>query len=119
MTGKCLDADISVTPVAAPVQIYFDGALIGESQNALALAEGRYPIRYYLPRADINPEVLQPSAHTTHCPFKGDASYHHLNTGGTPAENAVWYYADPCPLVADVRDYLSFWGERVRVVLGD
>lgn len=116
MTKLCKDADISVNPVGRALKVFLDGVLIGESANALALAEKNYPIRYYIPRADIDAAYLAPSDHTTHCPYKGDASYHHLIGKNGVAENAVWFYPDPCPLVEKTRDHLAFWGDRIEVV---
>lgn len=34
--------------------------------------------------------ALQPSAHRSHCPYKGDASYFSIVVDGKKAENAVW-----------------------------
>lgn len=115
MTKECKDADITISPINGMVKIFLDDAFIGESNNAVGLQEGTYPLRYYLPPTDIDPKYLTRSDHTSHCPFKGDARYHNLSAGGKPAENAVWYYDDPCPLVEPVRDHLSFWGDRVRI----
>ncbi len=117
MAKVCKDADITISPVSETVQIYLDDVLIAQSKNAKGLAEGSYPLRYYLPPNDIDAKYLAASAHTSHCPFKGDARYYHLQGSAGPAENAVWYYDDPCPLVEGVRDHLSFWGDRVRVEL--
>jgi uncharacterized protein (DUF427 family) len=56
---------------------------------------------------------LEPSTHTTHCPYKGDASYFHLKTEDGIVENAVWTYEEPFPAVAAIKGYLSFYTSRV------
>ena len=115
MTSPCIDRDIVITPTKGRVRISFASQLICETDRALDLAEPGHPVRIYVPRADVNAEVLGPSDHHTMCPFKGDAAYHDLKVDGEVAENAVWYYPDPCPLVEQVRDHLAFWGDQVTV----
>ena len=55
---------------------------------------GALPVPY-VPLADFDDELLERSDHTTHCPFKGDASYWHVRAGDVVVENAVWAYEDP------------------------
>lgn len=116
MAKQCKDANITISKAEKQLKVLLDGELILQSANALALKEGSYPVRYYFPRADIGAELLSASDHTSHCPYKGDASYHHLKGANAMAQNAVWYYPDPCPLVEQVQDHLSFWGDRIEIV---
>lgn len=39
--------------------------------------------------------ALTRSEHTTHCPYKGDASYYSITAGGDRSRNAVWIYETP------------------------
>ena len=39
-------------------------------------------------------DVLRPSDHHTLCPWKGTASYYHLEVDGQVNRDAVWYYPD-------------------------
>ncbi len=41
--------------------------------------------------------LLKPTAHSTHCPYKGDASYFSIEADGKTLENAVWSYEKPFP----------------------
>jgi len=43
------------------------------------------------------------------CPWKGIAHYHHLEVGGSENRNAAWYYPDPKPAAAEIRDRIAFW----------
>ena len=52
---------------------------------------------------------MEKAAHTTHCPFKGNASYWTLKVGEAVAENAVWSYEDPYDDAKPVKEYLSFY----------
>jgi uncharacterized protein (DUF427 family) len=57
--------------------------------------------------------ALTPTAHHTHCPYKGDASYFTIAVGGRTAENAVWSYEQPFPAVAEIKEHLAFYPNRV------
>jgi uncharacterized protein (DUF427 family) len=67
-------------------------------------------VRAYVPREDVSAPV-EPSDRTSHCPFKGDASY--WTVGGV--ENAAWSYEDPKPDVAAIRGLLAFYPDKVTV----
>ena len=77
------------------------GAVLGESSEALELAEGSYPPVIYFPR-DRTDKV-------TTCPHKGEASYFSIVTKSTVLKDAVWSYEDPKPGVADIKDHLAFY----------
>ncbi len=38
-----------------------------------------------------------------------------MNANGTHEPDLVWFYADPQPDAARVRDYLAFFNERVDI----
>jgi len=104
---------IEITPVAGRVSIEVDGEVVADSDDVLALSEGRLPTRYYFPRADVRMDRLAPSESQTQCPFKGEASYYDL--GGR--HDFVWYYPDPIPAVEAIRDRLAFYNDRVLVLV--
>ncbi|MEO1704385.1 MAG: DUF427 domain-containing protein [Pseudomonadota bacterium] len=91
------------------------GAVIGESANALELAEGSYPEVIYFPRDDIAMAFLDASDKSTHCPHKGDASYFHIVTKSKTLENAVWSYVTPKEGVAEIAEHLAFGHDEVTV----
>jgi uncharacterized protein (DUF427 family) len=79
----------------------------------------------YVPLADVDHAALERSEHTTHCPFKGDASYWHVRVGDRLVENALWAYEDPKPEAAWLRGFGSLywrkadaWYEEDERVLG-
>jgi uncharacterized protein (DUF427 family) len=49
------------------------GETVAQSAWAKLLHETGLVPSYYLPEADVRAELLQPTEHTSHCPFKGDA----------------------------------------------
>ncbi len=89
--------------------------VIADTRNAIVLKEANYPPVQYIPRADANMHLLRRSAHTTYCPYKGDASYFHLSTPDANSENAVWTYEAPYDAVSAIKDCLAFYPDRVKI----
>ena len=104
---------ISIAPHPGRVQVLFAGEVVADSSNALALREGRYPPVLYVPRSDANMGLYLRTSHSTHCPHKGDAAYFSLSVGERTAENAVWTYEAPFAGVAEIKDHLAFYPNRV------
>src|SRR5574338_1261909 len=71
------DADhpITISPTSGRVQVRFGGRVVADSMRAVTLQEAGYPPVQYIPREDVRMDLLEASAHRTHCPYKGDASY--------------------------------------------
>jgi uncharacterized protein (DUF427 family) len=91
---------------------------IAKTDAALVLREASYRPVYYLPLADVDADVLEPTSHATYCPYKGDASYYSLRDGDRLAENAVWSYVAPYDAVAEIADHVAFYPQHVEVVVG-
>ena len=70
---------------------------------------------HYFPPESINFEHFSPSTHSTHCPWKGDASYYHITVAGERKENAAWYYPEPKQAAAHIKDYIAFYKNLVNV----
>jgi uncharacterized protein (DUF427 family) len=95
------------------VRVIHGGVTMADTKAALTLAETGLPDVFYFPREHVNMARLERSAHTSHCPFKGDASYFHLRTENGLIENAVWSYEEPFEQVRQIRGYLAFYTSRV------
>ncbi|MET8475223.1 DUF427 domain-containing protein [Streptomyces sp. NPDC006422] len=100
---------ITVERGSQRVRVVHEGQVLAESARPLVLKETGCPVRYYLPPDDVRTELLTPSNTTTHCPFKGDASYWSLP--GAP--DLVWAYPDPKDDVAAIKDHLCFYDTQV------
>lgn len=104
---------ISIEPASARVVVTVGDQVIADSLNALILHEGGLPDVFYIPREDVAFTQLSRTDHSTHCPFKGDASYFSIPAGGPRSGNAVWSYESPLPGVEAIRDHLAFYPDRV------
>ena len=107
------DHPITITHSAKRVRVIFGGKIIADTTQALTLKEASYPAALYIPRADVKMDLLKATAHSSHCPYKGDASYFSISADGKTAENAVWSYEQPFPAMAQIKDYLAFYPNRV------
>ena len=94
-------------------------AVIADSADALVLREAAYAPVIYFPREDVSMEYMARTDHSTHCPYKGDASYYTLNMDGEFAENAVWTYETPIDDVGLIKDRLAFYPNIVEIYAVD
>jgi uncharacterized protein (DUF427 family) len=104
---------ITTRPAGVRVQVSVKGEVIADTRDALELREASYPVVYYVPRKDVKMERLARTAHTTYCPFKGNASYFSLAGG---PENAVWSYEQPYDEVSVIKDHLAFYPDKVDAI---
>ncbi len=104
---------ITITSNSKRVRVTFGGQTIADTTKALTLQEASYPPVLYVPRADAKMDLLTKTENATHCPYKGDASYFSISAGGKQAENAVWSYEQPFPAMAQIKEYLAFYPNRV------
>jgi uncharacterized protein (DUF427 family) len=108
-----LDHPISIEPNRSHVVVQVGGKVIADTSNALTLREASYPPVQYIPCRDVDMAALTRSEHTTYCPYKGDASYYSVPAGGDRSLNAVWTYETPFEAMAQIKDYVAFYPDRV------
>jgi uncharacterized protein (DUF427 family) len=110
------DYAVEITPAAKSITVTHNGNTIAKSDAVLLIQESRHDGVYYLPRDDVNMELLESTDLSTYCPFKGHASYWSLK-GVPELENFVWSYEAPYPEVDGLKDYLSFYTNKVDIVI--
>jgi uncharacterized protein (DUF427 family) len=113
------DHEIVITPSNDHVVVRSDGASIADSRSTLVLRETNYaPVRY-IPLADVDQSLLMHSDRTTYCPYKGDASYYSIIADKERGADAVWFYEQPFPAVAAIKDHVAFYADRVDLTISD
>ncbi len=108
-------ARVDVLQSSRHIRVEVDGVTVAESRQPRLLFETGLPTRYYLPKTDARMDLLIPTEHRSHCPYKGTAEYYSLQVKGTTHENFVWWYRFPTPESAKIAGYLCFYNERVDV----
>lgn len=104
---------IRVEPATCHVKISVDGRLLADTQRPVLLHETGLPTRYYIPRDDVQMQLLTPTNRETECPFKGSASYWSVSAGAETIPNLVWSYPDPIPSAGGIAGLLCFYNEKV------
>ena len=110
------DHPIAISANPKRVQVRFAGKVVADTTRALTLTETTYKPVHYIPREDADMGLLARTAHATHCPYKGDASYYSIQVGDRTAENAIWSYEQPFPAVAEIAGRLAFYPSRVDAI---
>ena len=107
------DHQITVEKNPDRVVVKVAGQVVADTRDALSLQEANYPAVQYIPRKDVDMTQLERTDNETYCPYKGDASYFSVTPGGEKTVNAVWTYENPYAPVADIKDHLAFYPDRV------
>ncbi|MBY8823823.1 DUF427 domain-containing protein [Sphingomonas colocasiae] len=110
------DHPITIEAHPGRVVVTVAGRIVADTRRALTLREACYPPVHYIPRADVDMALLERTGHATYCPYKGEASYFSIPIGGDRSRNAVWSYEHPHPAVAEIRDRLAFYPDRVDAI---
>jgi uncharacterized protein (DUF427 family) len=105
---------VDVIPASGRVRISLEGETLAESERAMALFESNLPVRWYLPREDVDAELV-PSDTVTVCPYKGRASYYSIPAAGETGTDLVWYYEQPFAEATRIAGLVCFYNERVDV----
>jgi len=92
-----------------------EGAVLGESRNALELTEGDRPAVIYFPREDIAMVMMDRSATRSSCPWKGEATHYSLVTGSGTIHDAAWSYEAPHRATEAIAGHLAFYPDKVTV----
>ncbi len=109
------DHPITIAPSSDHVVVRGGEATIADSRSTLVLREADYPPVRYVPIADVDRSQLAASELTTYCPYKGEASYYSIAPDAERGTDAVWFYGDPHPAVAEIKDHVAFYPDRVEL----
>ncbi|MFC0263729.1 DUF427 domain-containing protein [Fontibacter flavus] len=82
----------------------WNNQIIAESGTTIQI-EGNH----YFPAETIKKEFFKPSETQTTCPWKGVASYYHVEVDGKTNKDAAWYYPDTKPAAREIKNYVAFW----------
>lgn len=88
----------------------WNGTTIASSDDTVVVERN-----HYFPAAALDPKFIAPSSHRSHCHWKGEAHYYDLKVAGETNPKAVWYYPEPFPAAAQIKDRIAFW-KGVKVV---
>jgi uncharacterized protein (DUF427 family) len=99
------------------VRIEVGGRLIADTTRPVVVRQTGLPPVYYVPREDVDGRYLVESERTSHCPYKGDATYFALEVDGRRIGNAAWAYPEPLPEAEVIRDAVAFYAHLVEATV--
>jgi uncharacterized protein (DUF427 family) len=111
-----VDPQITIELNPNRVVVRLGGAVLADSTRALVMRAPGTPDVQYIPREDVDMARLVRTSHVTHCPYKGDAAYWSIRSGGRTVENAVWSYESPYEAMAPIKGHLAFYQDRVDAI---
>ncbi len=85
-------------------QAVWNDAVLAESEETIVI-EGNH---YFPPRSLAREYFRESDAHSV-CAWKGTASYYDVVVDGKVHEQAAWYYPQPKPAAAEIKDHVAFW----------
>jgi uncharacterized protein (DUF427 family) len=95
------------------IEIIFNGVKIADTTRAKRVLETSHPPVYYIPLEDVKQEYLSRTNRQTFCEWKGGASYYTLSVNGKTESNVAWFYPDPTPDFAGIKNYVAFYPGRM------
>lgn len=110
---------VDVRQSARHVQVVLDGVTIADTHCPRLLFETGLPVRYYIPPEDVRMDLLEPTATTSQCAYKGQASYWSARIGDRVFPDVAWCYPEPLALAAQVVGMVCFFQERADALIVD
>ncbi|NKB97588.1 MAG: DUF427 domain-containing protein [Pseudomonadales bacterium] len=109
--------EVTTQPLGQKVEVKAGELVVASSDDAVLLNETKHKPVWYLPTKDLNHGALTSSDTQTYCPFKGYASYWHIETEQGRIEDAIWAYLDPYDECLPIAKYASFYTNKVSVYI--
>ena len=110
---------LDIVKSTRPVRVEIGGMVIAESTRARFLFETGLAPRHYIPREDVRMDLLTESERRTRCPYKGEAQYYSLSTGGETIDDIAWRYATPLAEAAPIAEHVCFYKRRANGIYVD
>ena len=102
-----------VDAVPERIRVVVGGVTIADSTRARRVLETAGAPVYYIPRDDVRMDLLTRTAHSTHCEWKGDATYWTVTVDGRRIEDVAWSYEQPTSGFESITGHLAFYAAKV------
>lgn len=97
------------------IRVELDDTVIAETNAPVFLFETGHPRRYYIPKGDVNMELLTATDTQWRCPYKGSATFWSISVNGTEHENLAWSYEEALKDAAEVEGLIGFYNEKLDI----
>lgn len=103
-----------IEPVTVRAEVIHKGQHLADSKQAFrVLQKGIAPTIYFPPSDILCLANLKQSQSTSHCPWKGDATYWDLEMEGDTLKDIAWSYETPLADFESLKGFLSFYPAKV------
>ena len=82
----------------------WENQILAES-NQTVIVEGNH----YFPPESIRNECFKASETHSTCPWKGIASYYHVQVSDKVNQDAAWFYPEPKDAAKSIKNHVAFW----------
>lgn len=97
------------------VTVKYADVVLAESREAVFLWETGLPVRYYLPRRDVDFSFLVSSLTTSVCPYKGFATEYWSVSGEPGLQDIAWSYPEPFFPYRNIADAVAFASGKLDI----
>ena len=81
----------------------FNDVVLAESTNTEVVEKNQY-----FPREDVKMDHFKKSDKQYTCPWKGEATYYHIEANGELMENGAWSYEEPKEKAKQIAGHICF-----------
>lgn len=108
---------IDAMPSSRLVTVSHGDVVIAESRQPILLWETGLPLRFYLPRRDVDLDRLTPSDTQSICPYKGFATEYWSLAGEPELTDIAWSYPEPFFPYRNIAGTVAFLHEKLDVTV--
>lgn len=99
---------IDCRPTQRRLRVEVNGTVLVDTDSTVILFETSLGARLYVDPAHVRTDLLQPSATTSYCNYKGHCSWWSAVVDGAVVPDVAWSYEDALPESSQVEGMLSF-----------
>lgn len=100
------------------VVIAWNGVEVARTRHAVLVLETAHPPSFYIPWADVQRALMQPSKGSSFCEWKGPASYWSLVSGAQTLPAIAWSYPKPLAGAEAIADCVAFYPANLDCTVG-
>eukprot|EP00729_Bicosta_minor_P007461 gene7461-10918_t len=89
--------------------------IVADSTITVRILETSHPPTFYIPKKDVNMELLKIAAGSSMCEWKGQATYYGVESS---APRSCWSYDSPFSEMTLIKDHVSFYPSQFDCTVG-
>ena len=107
---------VDCRPTRRRLRVEVAGEALVDTDDTIILFETALEPKLYVRKELVRTDLLQPSATSTYCNYKGHCTYWSAVVGDAVVDDVAWSYEDPLPESTAIRGWLSFDPARATVL---